>query len=538
MCRIRAFAVALVLVLAAFISAGSASAAGWEKISRDGLGNTAEPTTALSGSSIVVAWSYQSSPSTNSIEAITFSSSLTDSVQSPVTVPAVADWANLNTDPELLTAPDGSLVIAFDGTHSTVTSDPLNGIGVASRSDSGAFAPPLIVVPTQSANYGLAGQFLPDGSTFLTGDCCGDAAFIFHGPVKIGDAADHPSVQNRNMGRDQAGNTWVAWYDLDRGVVMRQIDGATGLPLGAGAVAPDSNIIYNAGSRVSLVCNPAAPGCRILYLSVDGKRLLSWAPGEVAPTTIVTVGKDDRIGAFHAAYKADGRLWVGWILRPGIGDPTAQITLGDARGAGGASYPVSLQKLDTPYHLRLQPVGDNLLLVGNFQDTDQSSGTAQWANLVGIPGAIVDNSGPKDVPLLAGPKKGTFRIQVLFKAPTSCGSSCKAHAEIRNRTGVCAAACLASGAKKLPGDGPVVIGTRGTFTVPGTTKIRFYLTVTKAALLKTPFHTEGGFRVGDTRLRVYLTTKAGTVLAVRDGHIKVSIARIKSGALPGLTGIL
>jgi hypothetical protein len=142
------------------------------------------------------------------------------------------------------------------------------------------------------------------------------------------------------------------------------------------------------------------------------------------------------------------------------------------------------------------------------------------------------------VPLQAGPKKGTFRIQVLFKAPTQCGSSCKGRAEIRNRTGVCAAICLASGAKKLPGDGPIVIGTRGTFSVPGTKKIRFYMTVTKAALLKTPFHTEGGFRVGDTRLRVTLTTASGTVLAVRDGHIKVSIARIQSGALPGLAGIL
>ena len=74
--------------------------------------------------------------------------------------------------------------------------------------------------------------------------------------------------------------------------------------------------------------------------------------------------------------------------------------------------------------------------------------------------------------------------------------------------------------------------------MPGTKKIRFYMTVTKAALLRTPFVTQGGFRVGDTRLRVYLTTKAGVVIAVRDGHIKVSIARIKSGALPGLTGIL
>jgi hypothetical protein len=536
--RIRAFTVALVVMLAVLVAAGSASAAGWEKISRDGLGNTDEATTALSGSQVVVAWSYPSSPGISSIEATTFSSSLSDSVQNPVTVPAVSDWADLNSDPELLTAPDGSLVLLFEGTHSTTTTDPLNGIGVVNRSSTGAFAPPVIVVPGQSANYGLAGIYLADGSTLISGDCCGGAAFIFHGAVKVGDAADGHVVTNRNIARDQAGNVWIAWYDLDRGVVMRQIDGSTGLPLGAVAVAPDSNVIYNNGSRMALACNPVAAGCRVVYLSVDGKRLLSWAPGEPAPTTIVTAGKDDGIGVFNAAYKADGRLWVSWILRPALGDPRAQFTLGDARGAGQPNYPVSLQNLSTPYHLRLQPVGDALLMVGNFTTPGGGSASSQWANLVGIPGAIVDNSGPKDVPLQSGTKTGTFRIQVLFKAPSQCGSSCKGRAEIRNRTGVCAAACLASGARKLPGDGPVVIGTRGTFTVPGTKKIRFYLTVTKAALLKTPFHTVGGFRIGDTRLRVYITTAGGTVLAVRDGHIKVSIARIKSGALPGLTGIL
>ena len=60
----------------------------------------------------------------------------------------------------------------------------------------------------------------------------------------------------------------------------------------------------------------------------------------------------------------------------------------------------------------------------------------------------------------------------------------------------------------------------------------------KAALLRAPFHTAGGFRIGDTRLRVWLKTSAGETLAVRDGHIKVSTARIKSGALLGLKGIL
>ncbi|MDX6569571.1 MAG: hypothetical protein QOH15_2149 [Gaiellales bacterium] len=536
--RIRVFTVALVVALAALVASGSASAAGWEQISRDGLDNIDEATTALSGSSVVVAWTYHSSVGADSIEATTFSSSLTDSVQNPVTVPAVSDWASLNSDPELLTAPDGSLVLVFDGTHTTTTTDPLSGIAVVDRSSTGAFAPPVVVVPGQSANYGLAGLYEADGSTLISGDCCGGAAFIFHGAVKVGDAADGHVVTNRQIARDHAGNVWIAWYDLDRGIVMRQIDGTTGVPLGAVAVAPDSNVIYNNGSRVALACNPVGAGCRVVYLSGDGKRLLSWAPGEPAPTTIVTVGRDEGIGVFNAAYKADGRLWVGWIKRPALTDSIAQFTLGDVRGAGQPSYPVSLQKLGTPYHLRLQPIGEALLMVGNFTTPGGGSSSSQWANLVGIPGAVVDNSGPKDVPLQSGTKKGTFRIAVIFKAPSQCGSSCKARSEIRSRTGVCAAACLASGAKKLPGDGPVVIGTRGTFTVPGTKKIHFYLDVTKAALLKTPFHTEGGFRVGDTRLRVYITTAAGTVLAVRDGHIKVSIARIKSGALPGLTGIL
>ena len=84
----------------------------------------------------------------------------------------------------------------------------------------------------------------------------------------------------------------------------------------------------------------------------------------------------------------------------------------------------------------------------------------------------------------------------------------------------------------------MVLGTRGTVKLPAGKKVRFYMTVSKAALLKTPFHTEGGFRVAETRLRVWLKTPRGEVLTVRDGRIKVSIARIRSGALPGLRGIL
>ena len=263
--------------------------------------------------------------------------------------------------------------------------------------------------------------------------------------------------------------------------------------------------------------------------------MLSWAPGEATPATVGTVGADDNLGALHAAYRADGKLWVGWAVTPGIGDPTIQFTLGDATGAGAPGYPVALKPLSAPYHLRLQPVGNNLLLVGNFGSV--SAGNAQWADLVGIPTAASTTAGRRTCRSTPAGGK-TFRIQVQFQAPASCGASCTATAQLRNRTGTCSAACLATGGKTLPGDGKVVIGTRGSFRLPGSKKIRFYLTVSKAALLKTPFTTAGGYRLGNTRLRVTLTTKGGKQLVVRDGRIKVSIARIRSGALPGLTGIL
>ena len=93
----------------------------------------------------------------------------------------------------------------------------------------------------------------------------------------------------------------------------------------------------------------------------------------------------------------------------------------------------------------------------------------------------------------------------------------------------------------LPGDTKLVLGTRGKFAVKQGTKgkIRFYIKVSKAQLLKAPFSTEGASRVAETRLRVWYTAKGSKeALSVRDGRIKVSIARIKSGALPGLSGIL
>ena len=140
--------------------------------------------------------------------------------------------------------------------------------------------------------------------------------------------------------------------------------------------------------------------------------------------------------------------------------------------------------------------------------------------------------GPPDVALQTGPGGKGFRIQVQYTVPKACTKGCAAHAQLRIRTGGRVYAV------SLPGDSPIVLGTRSGLVLPAHGKIRFYLTVSKAALLSSPFSTVGGNRVAETRLRVWVKTPQGQLLTVRDGHIEVSIARIRSGALPGLKGIL
>jgi hypothetical protein len=68
--------------------------------------------------------------------------------------------------------------------------------------------------------------------------------------------------------------------------------------------------------------------------------------------------------------------------------------------------------------------------------------------------------------------------------------------------------------------------------------VRIDIPIKRDKLLDANFKTAGKFRVAETRMRVTLKTRLGAVLTVRDGNIRVSIARIQSGALPGLKEIL
>ena len=115
----------------------------------------------------------------------------------------------------------------------------------------------------------------------------------------------------------------------------------------------------------------------------------------------------------------------------------------------------------------------------------------------------------------------------------SCRNPCPARAEIRTRTGR-----RLYQVGKLPGDGRVVLGQRRGIKIPRGRKVFFHIPIKVAQLRKVHFKTIRGYRYGETRLRVWLRTPRGEALTVRDGRIRVSIARIKSGALPNLRGIL
>ena len=142
--------------------------------------------------------------------------------------------------------------------------------------------------------------------------------------------------------------------------------------------------------------------------------------------------------------------------------------------------------------------------------------------------------GPRDVELRYDPKRGVFLINVQYVLRNrSCRNPCPARAEIRTRTDR-----RLYQVGKLPGDGRVVLGARRGIKIPRGRKIFFHIPIKVAQLRKVHFKTIRGSRYGETRLRVWLRTPRGEALTVRDGRIRVSIARIKSGALPNLRGIL
>ncbi len=532
--------------LVAFVVLGPAvsnAAASWGKVSSPATQGLATPALALAGTQVLGAWPLDPGNNQWSAEAAAFTPTTDGSAleASAKHFSLVSGWAGAG--PVILlgsTSPGGYQAMVTGGAP---TPGPVDGTDFAQRNADGSWGPLVNTGLSECATCASAVSAiaLPDGQTPMFINNYGGGAVIFRGASGLAGtpgtslsgvfgAAGGLQASYPSLGRDGAGRYWLAWLNSVKpiGLAVVQIDPATGAAIGTPAV-------QSAAAPLSFVLACGAD-CRLVYhgLEPDGSNqghIRTWWPGDPAPATVS--GAAGRIGSgIAASYTRGGKLWIAWY---DDALPTYHAVLGDARGAGG-----TLQDLGVPPRAGSYAPGllggiaiqdGSLAVVANWI----SGGTSQfWADVV--PASVATPApGPRVTELQTGPGGKGFRIQVQFRVPKSCSKPCTGTAELRTRSGRRLYAVT-----PLPGDGKVILGQRsGIPLYKGVgRKVRFYLTVRKSELLRAPFSTQGGSRLAQTRLRVVVRTASGSTLYVRDGQIKVSIARIKSGALPGLRGIL
>ena len=144
---------------------------------------------------------------------------------------------------------------------------------------------------------------------------------------------------------------------------------------------------------------------------------------------------------------------------------------------------------------------------------------AIFVNTIAPPAPVTKAPGPRDVQLQAGPRQdvphpgavhaaeGLHGGGAVHAARPSCARAPAAGSTPSRRSRATPSSCSARAARS-----PCPKGKKG--------KIRFYITVSKAQLLKAPFSTEGGSRVAETRLRVWYTAEGleGGAVGARRPH--------------------
>lgn len=430
--RTLTLAAALVVLAAA---APAALGAGWAKVSGDDVSSIDQASLAVSGGRVVAAWpSGQTTELATSIAfrgwAPTPQASLAGA---GATATATGGYTNVSARPGLFAAPDGLHVVTG---------------GVIAGQSRTYLTPPL----TEGQNGGAATEIAQELTGAIDAVALAGGGFevanMTNGEVRVyrdsaPDPAKTPILQellggpagyNPALGQDAAGRLWVAWYSNasgNIGIYLLQLDPATGGPLAGAqpAKVPQSESPANNGFHLALAC---AAGCRIVYGAQNAPtaplRLASWAPGEGGPTNI---GGGARLSLglpLTAAYRADGRLWVGWYdLGTTKGFYAAK--LGNAKGAGG-----TVQNLGRPAgggfvdarNLDSVAVGTDLVLAGTVV-TNQPRASL-WTTYVQDPATIIENprtirngpatlTAPKRISLKNLKRTKCVNVKVVVDAP-------------------------------------------------------------------------------------------------------------------------
>lgn len=167
----------------------------------------------------------------------------------------------------------------------------------------------------------------------------------------------------------------------------------------------------------------------------------------------------------------------------------------------------------------------------------RAEGVPGTPELPPLPTAPVVAAVPAQQQVVFDPRTKTFLIRVQYRIKEAtlvalCAAGCPAKASISTRSGKRVFVSTAA-------PGPILLGTKRTAApVPPGKAVRIDIPIPRRKLLEARFALRGKFLVAETRLTVTLTTPRGKARTIRDGSIAVSVARVKSGALPGLKEIL
>ena len=340
------------------------------------------PAIATAGTQVVAAYS---DPTQTGIEVASFTPG--SSGVTGLSRTAFTGWLTIS-DPVLLPRPGGLPGLILSGQHSGDSNDPLNGTVIEPRNPDGSFGPASSLSSTMLCCVTSA-ALAANGSTPLWADGQYYSLLVFSGTIEHDLTASSPGTPHTpTLARDASGRLWMAWYVFSEqptvsGLYMMQLDPQTGLSIGPAMHVPESDAGPDIARSISLAC---AQTCRVLYANtgVVPEQILSWAPGEAAPTTVLSgliENREQALDLVSAAYTPDGRLWVAWTNES---PPTEYAKLGDARGAGGTLVQLPAPAgFSDPQNTVAVTAADRLALVSAW--TDGRGANAVWGTVVNPP---------------------------------------------------------------------------------------------------------------------------------------------------------
>ena len=511
---------------------------GWKQLTPENhyLVTTNEAGVALLGKQVLVSDAYAASPGATSFtnaEALTFEPTVDDPTVGLQIATTPAPWYQIDQDVPIVSTAAGTNLLL--GGNPTATGTPYSSWLMAipdtthltGPTQIGAIDQPKIDSPI-AVTAGGAPLFMGnDGHAFrLGGASVSDQNSI---PTDWSCCSKHATP-----GADVTGALWVAWYSTDpnhSGLYLRALNPQTGAPAGDPIAVPltqAAGAVARFGDQhIPLACNQTGPGCRLVYEVADPAQpadaaVYSWWPGEAAPTKIAPISQARGI---DAAYDEAGHLWIAWYergVKPDRSDAGYRETRGDGKGAGGTivnlAQPTDAAGSTADGSLRIQPIGDKLLLLPTWSDL---KGIGIWAGFFGpasrSKGGGRDSAGRKTLTLHHTPNtRAGLIVNVDFTVPEPCAAPCLGRGEIWD------GGKLIARRIKLPFQ-----------RVPGKT-IKFRILIKAARLAKVVFKSKRGNHVAAMQLRVSIREGGTERLFSRDITFLIKGSDVKHGKLPGL----